>query len=103
MITTHVLDVTTGRPAAGVRVTLERGGDGWVVVGTAQTDADGRARFADPLEQSIYRLTFDTALYFGGEPFFPSATIVFDVRDPSQKYHVPLLASPFAYSTYRGS
>ena len=103
MITTHVLDISRGRPAAGVHVTLERGGGGWEVVGISQTDADGRTSFADQLQKGLYRLTFDTALYFGGSPFFPAATIVFEVSDPSQKVHVPLLASPYAYSTYRGS
>ena len=109
-ITTHVLDTARGRPAAGVPVTLEvRAGDGWKTLGLARTDVDGRAReLAEEgsLAAGRYRLTFDTAAYFesaGVEGFFPVAQIVFEVHDPSQHHHVPLLLSPFGYSTYRGS
>jgi 5-hydroxyisourate hydrolase len=94
-ITTHVLDTAKGRPAAGVRITL-RFADAVVFQGA--TDADGRARLLDHPERGVYRLTFD-------EPsaFYPEITIVFRVEDDAQHYHIPLLLSPFGYSTYRGS
>jgi len=108
-ITTHVLDTARGRPAADLPVALEiRSGDGWKVLGQARTNPDGRA--SDLLDGRIsagtYRLTFDTASYFataGVEAFFPVVQVVFEVRDPSSHYHVPLLLSPFGYSTYRGT
>lgn len=109
-ITTHVLDTSRGRPASGVPVTLEiRRSDGsWSVVGRGETDGDGRLRdlTGDEIAAGIYRITFDTRAYFdrhGVEAFFPEATIVFDVRNAAEHYHVPLLLSPFGYSTYRGS
>jgi 5-hydroxyisourate hydrolase len=110
-ITTHVLDTARGAPARGVRVTLERAvGDGWELVGEGETDLDGRASTLVPddvaLTPNSYRLTFDTHGYARKnqlESFFPEVTIVFDVKDSSQHYHVPLLLSPFGYSTYRGS
>ena len=111
-ITTHILDVSNGVPARGVGVTLERqaaGGD-WKVIGKGATDDDGRARdllAADArLETGNYRLTFETGAYFAArqiEGFYPQATVAFTVRDAAQHYHVPLLLSPFGYSTYRGS
>ena len=110
-ITTHVLDQTTGRPAAGVIVTLQvRRGAGWDDLGHGATDADGRLRDllpADhPLAPGVYRLDFQTATYFDGRglaTFYPGVTIQFTVADPMTHYHVPLLLSPFGYSTYRGS
>jgi 5-hydroxyisourate hydrolase len=110
-ITTHVLDTARGRPGVGVPVSLERFSDGeWKEVGRAQTDEDGRAKqLLHPhqvLKLGTYRLSFDLAAWFaaqGVEAFFPSATIVFLVRDAGQHYHVPLLLSPYGYSTYRGS
>lgn len=109
-ITTHVLDTSRGRPAAGVKVMLERqSADQWTLVGSGATDGDGRLRdlTADSaLAAGRYRLTFDTGSYFaaaGVESFFPQAVIVFNVLDPTQHFHVPLLLSPFGYSTYRGS
>jgi 5-hydroxyisourate hydrolase len=106
-ITTHVLDTSRGRPAAGVPVRLEQAG---TVLGSGTTDADGRLRDllpADaPLAAGVYRLVFDTGAYFGAagtEAFYPQVTIDFQVRDGAQHYHVPLLLSPFGYSTYRGS
>ena len=110
MITTHVLDTAAGRPAAGVPVRLERAGGAGREIGRGVTDRDGRMRTfvreGHPLEAGTYRLVFDTASYFrasGVDGFFPEVTIVFDIRDPAQHYHVPLLLSPFGYSTYRGS
>ena len=106
-LTTHVLDTARGRPAAGVPAVLERqAADGsWSVLGQGVTDADGRISdlFPGPLEAGIHRLTFDTAAYFGAAGFYPYVAIVFEVREPGQHHHVPLLLSPFGYSTYRGS
>lgn len=110
-ITTHVLDTARGRPAQGVPVILEIQTEGtWRELGRAATDADGRARQLLPAGQALsagtYRLTFLTQVYFdalGIEGFYPEAAIVFTVREPDQHYHVPLLLSPYGYSTYRGS
>ena len=112
-ITTHVLDTSSGRPAAGVPVVLERAdpnGSGWEVVGRGTTDADGRQRELAPngrrLAGGRYRLTFDTGAYFtrGGVPaFFPEVSVVFAVADGEDHHHVPLLIAPYGYSTYRGS
>jgi hydroxyisourate hydrolase len=108
-ITTHVLDTALGRPAAGVAVRLERSGpDGWQLLGSGVTDADGRIREIGPerTEAGHHRLTFDTGGYFaaaGRETFFPEVTITFTVADPDTHHHVPILLSPFALSTYRGS
>jgi len=111
MITTHVLDIANGGPAVGVSVILEvRGPDDWRPVGRGVTDAQGRVttlvegRRIDP---GIYALTFDVGTYQQSRgvsaPFFPEARIVFSVRDPAEHYHVPLVISPFGYSTYRGT
>ncbi len=107
-ITTHVLDTARGRPAAGVPVLLEqRQADGtWSERGRGKTDADGRLRdlLKSPLSAGEYRITFDTAAYFGSAPaFFPYVQIAFIVQDPAAHHHVPLLLSPYGYSTYRGS
>lgn len=110
-ISTHVLDVARGRPAAGIEVRLEaRAGEAWTGVGRAATDGDGRVRAlvgpGERLQAGVYRLRFELASYFarlGIEAFFPEATIVFQVREPGEAHHVPLLLSPFGYSTYRGS
>jgi 5-hydroxyisourate hydrolase len=114
-ISTHVLDVARGKPAAGLTVTLDmreasRGGiAAWHEIGRGATDADGRCRGLLPegtLAAGIYRITFDTGGYFrvhNTVGFFPEASIVFEVHDPDQHYHVPLLLSPYGYSTYRGS
>ena len=106
-ITTHILDTSRGRPAAGVAVTLEKhDGNYWTFTGRGETDNDGRCRtlLDAPLTTGLYRLTFGTGAYFGdGNTFFPEVSIAFEVRDADQHYHVPLLVSPFGYSTYRGS
>ena len=112
MITTHVLDTARGRPAAGVPVVLEVQveGGGWRMIGRGETDADGRLRTLLAPDASpgpgVYRLTFATGEYFAAqnvESFYPSASVVFAVSDAAEHYHVPLLLSPFGYSTYRGS
>ena len=111
-ITTHVLDTARGRPAAGVPITLERRSPdgGFVHLGRGATDADGRLRSllpdGEPLLGGVYRLTFDTGVYHAGlaqVSFYPEVSILFEVLEPSQHYHVPLLLSPYGYSTYRGS
>ena len=111
-ITTHVLDTSRGRPAAGVAVTLEAQtaeGD-WLTVGRGETDADGRLKSLTgggaALAEGVYRLTFEVESYFAAhnvETFYPLAVVVFRVRDAAEHYHVPLLVSPFGHSTYRGS
>ncbi len=108
-ITTHVLDVALGRPAAGVVVRLERvTTSGIDVLAEGTTDAAGRAAELGPasVDPGTYRLVFDTAGYFGSTGqagFFPHVAVDFEVADATQHYHVPLLLSPFSYSTYRGS
>jgi 5-hydroxyisourate hydrolase len=110
-ITTHVLDTSIGRPAAGVGVTLERRGerDDWLPAGRGETDGDGRVRAWRPdpnVTAGTYRLVFASGTYFaarGVDSFFPSVTIAFTIADAAANYHVPLLLSPFGYSTYRGS
>jgi 5-hydroxyisourate hydrolase len=107
VITTHVLDTALGRPAAGVVVRLSTDSDAdWLVTGV--TDDDGRVRELGPdtITPGRYRLTFATADYFardGRESFFPEVVVTFTVTDPTVHHHVPLLLSPFAFSTYRGS
>ena len=111
-ITTHVLDISIGRPAAGVPVKLDRQtNDGlWEPIGCQKTDDNGRARDLMPegrsLTAAVHRLTFDVGSYFKDkqiEGFYQEVVIAFTVNEPSQHYHVPLLLSPFGYSTYRGS
>ena len=106
-VSTHVLDTGLGRPAAGVPVRLEALATG-EVLGSGSTDDDGRVAELGPerLEAADYRLVFDTASYHaatGQQGFFPEVGIAFTVSDPDAHYHVPLLLSPFALSTYRGS
>jgi 5-hydroxyisourate hydrolase len=102
MITTHVLDTAQGKPAAGVGVTLfVKEAGTWRELGRGQTDADGRLRTLTPgtVAAGTYRLVFDTA---ARSAFFPEVSVVFAV-EAGASYHVPLLISPFGYSTYRGS
>jgi 5-hydroxyisourate hydrolase len=108
-LSTHVLDAASGRPAAGVRVTLDRrDGDGWRQLGNGLTDDDGRVRDLAPggLDAGVHRLVFATGEYFaatGQRGFYPEVPVVFEIADTDRHYHVPLLLSPFAFSTYRGS
>jgi 5-hydroxyisourate hydrolase len=97
---THVLDAVSGRPAAGVRVRLER--DDGQVVAEGRTDGDGRIKGWDTDGAGVRRVVFDTGAYLP-ETFYPEVVIAFTVTDPAQHHHVPLLLSPYAYSTYRGS
>lgn len=117
-LSTHVLDAARGRPAAGVSVRLESrvaaddaGGapPTWETVAEGVTDTDGRLRDWLPAGApgaGVHRLTFRTGDYFAAQGvacFYPEVTVTFTVTDPAEHYHVPLLLSPFAYSTYRGS
>ncbi|MBL8746357.1 MAG: hydroxyisourate hydrolase [Phycisphaerae bacterium] len=110
-VTTHILDTARGRPAANVAVTLERADpDGnWRTLASARTDSNGRiAEFpgAGELTAARHRLRFDIAPYFDAQnvrSFFPSVEIIFSVTAPAEHHHVPLLLSPFGYTTYRGS
>ncbi len=109
-ITTHILDISQGRPAQGVNVVLEFQADDWQVLGTGVTDTDGRVRTLLAPDHSLqtgqYRLTFATGAYFAAQnitSFYPEVSITFFIQDTAQHYHVPLLLSPFGYSTYRGS
>lgn len=108
-ITTHVLDAAGGTPAVGVEVTLEsQGGAGWNRVAAGVTDSDGRIVDLGPasLPSGIYRLTFAVGAYFdarGTETFYPEVSVTCRIDAAQAHYHVPILLSPFAYSTYRGS
>jgi 5-hydroxyisourate hydrolase len=109
-LTTHVLDVSIGKPARGVAVILEmREGDGFRELARSATNADGRVvDLVEPgaLRAGIHRLRFATGAYFeheGRRCFYPEVAIVFEVTQPAEHHHVPLLLSPFGYSTYRGS
>jgi 5-hydroxyisourate hydrolase len=103
LVTTHVLDTATGRPAAGVAVRFETAGGEPIADG--RTDADGRVRDLGPdtLDPGAYRLVFATGAYHGPDAFFPEVVLTFRISDGTAHHHVPLLLSPFAYSTYRGS
>jgi len=110
VITTHVLDTARGGPAAGVAVLLEmRTGGNWVAIARGRTDDRGRlTSLTDDVAVSTgtYRLTFDVSAYQrdnGAASFFPEVQVVFDVAHGTEHYHVPLLLSPFGYSTYRGT
>jgi 5-hydroxyisourate hydrolase len=111
-ISTHVLDLAHGRPAAGVPVRLEilQQPAGWVTLVEALTNADGRAKDlvagGSKLDEGVYRLTFLTGRYYAEHNvrcFHPEVAVVFEVHDGSERFHVPLLLSPWGYSTYRGS
>jgi 5-hydroxyisourate hydrolase len=105
-VTTHVLDAVAGRPAVGIAARLEDGaGD---LLGNGVTDADGRIADLGPtrLPPGTYRVVLDTGLWFAQQQtpaFYPEVAIAFRVEDADQHYHVPVLLSPYSYSTYRGS
>ncbi|MGR3984551.1 MAG: hydroxyisourate hydrolase [Gammaproteobacteria bacterium] len=108
-ITTHILDTSRGKPAAGVRLALSRRADGkWSELAAGVTDADGRV--SDLLDAGAqlpageYKIAFDTGGYYADAPcFYPRVEIIFRIAGDGQHYHVPLLLNPFGYSTYRGS
>ena len=110
-ISTHVLDTGRGIPAEGVPLVLETDTpDGWVRIGGGTTNHDGRVQDllteVDELSEGIYRMTFQTGDYFDKhdlDGFYPVARVVFEVDAPDEHYHVPLLLSPYGYTTYRGS
>jgi 5-hydroxyisourate hydrolase len=114
-ISTHVLDASTGTPAAGISVTLSRLVGGWLDIESSVTDADGRHRFVADTPAGTYCLTFGTGGYFAARAvptFYPEVAVTFTVPEPADEtaapdgigdFHVPLLLSPFAYSTYQGS
>ncbi|HNN94195.1 MAG TPA: hydroxyisourate hydrolase [Pseudomonadota bacterium] len=110
-ISTHILDTTRGRPAAGVEVLLDRReGESYARLATATTNQDGRVPALLPegvvLQPGLYRLQFQVGAYFAArsvEAFYPSVTIEFSVKNAAEHFHVPLLLQPFGYSTYRGS
>jgi 5-hydroxyisourate hydrolase len=106
-ISTHILDTVRGEPARDVHVRLERRDtDGWSLIAEGQTDADGRLRQWAPVAEwraGGYRLVFSVEPYLGGEAFFPEIIVAFHVHDPDRHHHVPLLLSPYGYTTYRGS
>ena len=112
MITTHILDTSKGRPAAGVQVLLEFRGEGgdWHSISRGTTDLDGRLKTLyperRPMTPGVYRLTFDTEGYFetqGVAAFYPEVVVVFETAPSETHYHVPLLLSPYGFSTYRGT
>lgn len=111
-ITTHVLDTSRGRPASGLHIMLEQldRRDEWQRMGQGVTDHEGRLRTLAPGDRppaaGVYRLVFDTRGYFDAQQvraFYPSVVVTFEVLDGGGHYHVPLLLSPFGYSTYRGT
>lgn len=100
-LSTHVLDAALGAPAADLALRLEvRSGEAWTEVAVARTGADGRVADLPLAAAGEYRLVFDTA---ERSDFYPEVIVTFTVADPAEHYHVPLLLSPYAYSTYRGS
>ena len=109
-ITTHILDTTRGKPATGVPVTLyQASAEQWKALGSGETNSDGRITNLLPkevvLQKGIYKLRFETSVYFNKNSvpaFYPFVEIVFDIQS-EEHYHVPLLLNPFGYSTYRGS
>jgi 5-hydroxyisourate hydrolase len=107
MISTHILDLQSGTPAASVPVKLERRENGtWMLVADERTNADGRASFPQPLRAGAYRLSFEVQAHLAAkvaDPFYSEIPVLFHVTDPARKLHVPLLLSPYGYSTYRGS
>jgi 5-hydroxyisourate hydrolase len=106
-ISTHVLDTVKGEPARDLYVRLERNdSNGWSTIAEGRTDDEGRLRHWVPLrdwQAGGYRLMFYVEPYLGGGAFFPEIMVAFHVHDPNRDYHIPLLLSPYGYTTYRGS
>lgn len=107
-ITTHILDTSKGCPAQNVNVTLELfKNKQFTVIAKGKTNQDGRIedllKPGSKASKGTYRLTFDTGKYYKGETFYPYATIVFQIKNINQHYHVPLILNPYGLSTYRGS
>lgn len=111
-ITTHVLDTALGQPASGVPVRLyvEEATDRWIILATGITNDDGRVGDLLPVDHALkpgkYRMRFHTGDYFALQDtsgFYPYVDVVFQITDPAPHYHIPLLLSPYGYSTYRGS
>lgn len=111
-VTLHILDTSTGSPAGGVLCQLERNTtEGWVLVGSSTTGTDGRINNIVPdevseLDTGVYRMVFHTKEYFDAlavDTFYPQIDVLFMLSDPSQSYHIPLILSPWGYTTYRGS
>jgi 5-hydroxyisourate hydrolase len=110
-ISTHILDITRGRPASEVPVRLERQESpaNWRLLKAARTDQDGRCTQllpSDELPPGLYRLVFDTASYFGTlkiQGLYPTVEVTFQVRAEESQFHIPLLLSANGYTTYRGS
>jgi len=109
-LSTHILDMALGRPAAGVALVLSQMQDGaWQEVGRGETDSDGRSKTLlgdSPLEAATYKICFATAEYYAAQKLtglYPFVEIVFEVKDPKQNFHIPLLLTANSYTTYRGS
>ena len=111
-LSTHVLDIAQGKPAANIAVALVRRdhSDSWTLLSTVHTDADGRCAQMlppnEPLSPAIYKLQFDVASYHAAqrvEALYPVVEITFRVREGESTFHLPLLLSPYGYTTYRGS
>ena len=104
-LSTHILDTAGGKPAAGVAITLHRLDEEKSCIGTFRTDDDGRAILipAGSLVEGVYEIDFALDEYFGHAHFLSTVTVRFRVSDATNSYHVPLLASPYGYTTYRGS
>ncbi|HNP49082.1 MAG TPA: hydroxyisourate hydrolase [Bacteroidia bacterium] len=110
-ITTHILDTSKGLPASGIKIVFEKSlpGDKWMMLGNGITNQDGRISDllkADAiLDPGMYRMTFETAPYFAAQQlqsFYPFVQLVFEIKD-TKHYHIPLLLSPYGFTTYRGS
>jgi 5-hydroxyisourate hydrolase len=104
MISTQIVDTSTGRPAARIQVELDTfiSGHGWREVGRGLSNAEGWIdSFGAPAATGVYRMMFDVASYLPNA-FFPSIAVTFEVSDADQRYHIPLLLSPFGYSVYLG-
>jgi 5-hydroxyisourate hydrolase len=102
-LSTHVLDTSLGAPAAGIAIRLQHDGTSELL---GRTDSDGRARHATPLQPGEYQLLFSVGEYFaatGRTTFYREIVVQFEITDPTQHLHLPLLVSPFGYTTYRGS